>query len=89
MPAQQSCRSPGRGPSVRGKSPQGVALNSAFSWLLSLPLVSLDEDFSESEAEKQFQTVAHWIRCAQHLGSDAGEQQLHRVEEENVEEIGD
>jgi hypothetical protein len=66
-----------------------VALNSAFSWLLSLPLVSLDGDFSESEAEKQFQTVVHWIRYAQHLESDAGEQQLHRVEEENVEETGD
>jgi hypothetical protein len=49
----------------------------------------LDEDFSESEAERQFRTVVHWIRYTQRLEYDADEQQLHRVEEENVEETGD
>jgi hypothetical protein len=50
----------------------------------------LGEDFSESEAARQVQTIAGWSRYAQLLEYDADEQQLYRVEEEeNVEETRD
>jgi len=42
----------------------------------------LDEHFSESEAEKQFQTLVDWGRYAQLFEYDADEERLYQVEEE-------
>jgi NitT/TauT family transport system ATP-binding protein len=50
----------------------------------------LDEDFPESEAEKQFQTIVEWGGYAQLSEYDAGEERLYRVEvEKDVEETRD
>jgi NitT/TauT family transport system ATP-binding protein len=45
----------------------------------------LDEHFSESEAERQFQTLVDWGRYAQLFEYDADEERLYRVEEEPEE----
>jgi NitT/TauT family transport system ATP-binding protein len=42
----------------------------------------LDEHFSESEAERQFQTLVDWGRYAQLFEYDADEERLYKVEEE-------
>ncbi len=42
----------------------------------------LDEHFSESEAERQFQTLVDWGRYAQLFEYDASEERLYRVEED-------
>ena len=42
----------------------------------------LDEHFSETEAEKQFQTLVDWGRYAQLFEYDADEERLYLVEEE-------
>jgi NitT/TauT family transport system ATP-binding protein len=42
----------------------------------------LDEHFSESEAERQFQTLVDWGRYAQLFEYDAGEERLYKVEED-------
>lgn len=42
----------------------------------------LDEHFSDSEAEKQFQTIVDWGRYAQLFEYDADEERLYRVEDE-------
>lgn len=42
----------------------------------------LDEHFSESEAERQFQTLIYWGRYAQLFEYDADEERLYRVDEE-------
>jgi len=48
----------------------------------------LDEHFSESEAERQFQTLVDWGRYAQLFEYDANEERLNRIddEEESPEE---
>ena len=46
----------------------------------------LDEHFSESESERQFQTLVDWGRYAQLFEYDADEQRLYIVEEERAEE---
>jgi NitT/TauT family transport system ATP-binding protein len=46
----------------------------------------LDEHFSESEAEKQFQTLVDWGRYAQLFEYDADEEKLYKVGEESKEE---
>ncbi len=46
----------------------------------------LDEHFSASEAEKQFQTLVDWGRYAQLFEYDAGEERLYRVDEEEPAE---
>ena len=45
----------------------------------------LDEHFSESEAEKQFQTLVDWGRYAQLFEYDADEERLYKVTEETRE----
>jgi NitT/TauT family transport system ATP-binding protein len=42
----------------------------------------LDEHFSETEAERQFQTLVDWGRYAQLFEYDAVEERLYKVEEE-------
>ena len=42
----------------------------------------LDEHFSASEAEQQFQTVVDWGRYAQLFEYDADEERLYEVAEE-------
>ena len=42
----------------------------------------LDEHFSESEAERQFQTLVDWGRYAQLFEYDASEERLYKVEED-------
>jgi NitT/TauT family transport system ATP-binding protein len=42
----------------------------------------LDEHFSETEAERQFQTLIYWGRYAQLFEYDADEEKLYRAEEE-------
>jgi NitT/TauT family transport system ATP-binding protein len=42
----------------------------------------LDEHFSESEAERQFQTLVDWGRYAQLFEYDSDEERLYRVDEE-------
>src|SRR5579862_5405180 len=44
----------------------------------------LDEHFSETEAERQFQTLVDWGRYAQLFEYDADEERLYAVEEENI-----
>ena len=44
----------------------------------------LDEHFSASEAEKQFQTLVDWGRYAQLFEYDASDERLYRVEEEET-----
>ena len=44
----------------------------------------LDEHFSDSEAEKQFQTIVDWGRYARLFEYDADEERLYRVEEEEA-----
>ena len=46
----------------------------------------LDEHFSESEAERQFQTLVDWGRYAQLFEYDASEERLYKVEEEDEDE---
>jgi NitT/TauT family transport system ATP-binding protein len=46
----------------------------------------LDEHFSESEAEKQFQTLVDWGRYAQLFEYDADEERLYKVTEESPED---
>jgi NitT/TauT family transport system ATP-binding protein len=46
----------------------------------------LDEHFSESETERQFQTLVDWGRYAQLFEYDADEERLYRVEEEEPRE---
>jgi NitT/TauT family transport system ATP-binding protein len=46
----------------------------------------LDEHFSASESEKQFQTLVDWGRYAQLFEYDADEERLYEVEEESEEE---
>ena len=46
----------------------------------------LDEHFSASEAERQFQTLVDWGRYAQLFEYDAGDERLYRVEEEEAVE---
>lgn len=46
----------------------------------------LDEHFSESEAENQFQTLVHWGRYAQLFEYDADEERLYRVDPEDDED---
>jgi NitT/TauT family transport system ATP-binding protein len=48
----------------------------------------LDEHFSESEAERQFQTLVDWGRYAQLFEYDADEERLYKVEEEPAEAAG-
>ena len=43
----------------------------------------LDEHFSESEAERQFQTLVDWGRYAQLFEYDAVEERLYQAEEES------
>jgi len=45
----------------------------------------LDEHFSASEAERQFQTLVDWGRYAQLFEYDADEERLYRVDEEEPE----
>ncbi|HEY2384988.1 MAG TPA: nitrate/sulfonate/bicarbonate ABC transporter ATP-binding protein [Terriglobia bacterium] len=45
----------------------------------------LDEHFSESEAEKQFQTLVDWGRYAHLFEYDADEERLYKMEEEQPE----
>jgi len=45
----------------------------------------LDEHFSDSEAERQFQTLVDWGRYAQLFEYDASEARLYRVEEGQLE----
>jgi NitT/TauT family transport system ATP-binding protein len=45
----------------------------------------LDEHFSESEAERQFQTLVDWGRYAQLFEYDADEERLYKVDEEPAE----
>jgi NitT/TauT family transport system ATP-binding protein len=45
----------------------------------------LDEHFSESEAERQFQTIVDWGRYAQLFEYDADEERLYAVEAEAPE----
>ncbi len=47
----------------------------------------LDEHFSESEAERQFQTVVDWGRYAQLFEYDADEERLYAVEAEEPEAV--
>src|SRR5262249_62213470 len=47
----------------------------------------LDEHFSESEAEKQFQTLVDWGRYAHLFEYDADEERLYRVEGEEQEDL--
>jgi NitT/TauT family transport system ATP-binding protein len=49
----------------------------------------LDEHFSESEAERQFQTLVDWGRYAQLFEYDADEERLNKVEEEPGEATPD
>jgi NitT/TauT family transport system ATP-binding protein len=49
----------------------------------------LDEHFSASESEKQFQTLVDWGRYAQLFEYDADEERLYEVEEESKEESAD
>lgn len=49
----------------------------------------LDEHFSASESEKQFQTLVDWGRYAQLFEYDADEERLYEVEEESQEESSD
>ncbi len=42
----------------------------------------LDEHFSESEAERQFQTLVDWGRYAQLFEYDATEERLYKIDEE-------
>lgn len=46
----------------------------------------LDEHFSDSEAEKQFQTLVDWGRYAQLFEYDADEERLYKVTEEPEED---
>ena len=48
----------------------------------------LDEHFSESEAEKQFQTLVDWGRYAQLFEYDSDEERLYKVTEEPKEDEG-
>jgi NitT/TauT family transport system ATP-binding protein len=48
----------------------------------------LDEHFSESEAEKQFQTLVDWGRYAQLFEYDSDEERLYKVTEEAKEDEG-
>jgi NitT/TauT family transport system ATP-binding protein len=53
-------------------------------------MLSLDGDFSESEAQKQFRTIADWGRYAELFEYDADEERLYPVEVgEDVEETRD
>ena len=47
----------------------------------------LDEHFSESEAERQFETLVDWGRYAHLFEYDADEERLYRVEEEEQSDI--
>jgi NitT/TauT family transport system ATP-binding protein len=47
----------------------------------------LDEHFSASEAEKQFQTLVDWGRYAHLFEYDADEERLYKVEEEEQSDI--
>jgi NitT/TauT family transport system ATP-binding protein len=47
----------------------------------------LDEHFSESEAERQFQTLVDWGRYAQLFEYDASEERLYKVEDEEEEPV--
>ena len=49
----------------------------------------LDEHFSASEAEKQFETLVDWGRYAQLFEYDADEERLYAVEEEIPQELPD
>jgi NitT/TauT family transport system ATP-binding protein len=44
----------------------------------------LDEHFSDSEAEKQFETIVDWGRYSQLYEYDADEERLYRVEDEEL-----
>jgi NitT/TauT family transport system ATP-binding protein len=46
----------------------------------------LDEHFSASESEKQFQTLVDWGRYAQLFEYDADEERLYEVEQEDNSE---
>ena len=48
----------------------------------------LDEHFSESEAQKQFQTLVDWGRYAQLFEYDADEERLYKVEQQEGEQQG-
>lgn len=47
----------------------------------------LDEHFSASEAERQFQTIVDWGRYAQLFEYDADEERLYAVEAEAPEVV--
>ena len=49
----------------------------------------LDEHFSDSEAQNQFQTLVDWGRSAQLFEYDADEERLYKVEEEQEAAVGD
>jgi NitT/TauT family transport system ATP-binding protein len=49
----------------------------------------LDEHFSASEAERQFETLVDWGRYAQLFGYDADEERLYAVEEDLPQEMSD
>jgi NitT/TauT family transport system ATP-binding protein len=48
----------------------------------------LDEHFSESESERQFETLVHWGRYAQLFEYESNEERLYPSEHER-EEIND